>query len=123
MSQEIKDSFENQNRDTFEPRGMVYARIPSPVKEGDYWLVALSFLGTTELTGAVKFVISKGWKPMSDVINLKVGDLTLPQESQDDGPSCPYHGDKFVKWSTKPGWLYCSAKLKDGSFCKWTTKA
>ena len=103
-------------------QGMLYVKIPSRKLPGKFWVVALQFWGDDELTQLVVMADKRGWEPFSDVIDLKVNGVSLPEPPQEDGPGCPYHGEKNLRPSRKPGWLYCATQLKDGGWCKHTQR-
>jgi len=103
-------------------QGSLYVRIPMKKDPRKFWIVSFYFSTFEEMIALGKKCVERGYQPFTDVIDLKVlgTDVTLPRQEQ--GPSCPYHGDEFVKPSKKKaGTVYCQAQLLDGSFCKWST--
>lgn len=103
--------------------GTLYFRKWLDDDKKSYTIVALHFTDFTQARENVEQAKKWGWEGFTDIINLKVGNLPLP-DKQEDGPGCPYHGEKFLKPSKhKGGGLFCSAKLLDGSYCKHTQPA
>lgn len=105
-------------------QGEIFVKIPCKENPEKFWVVSFYFSSMRELIQILDTGKNKWFEPFTDVINLKVNGSALPELQQEDGPSCPYHGDKFIKDSKRAkGQQYCSAKLKDGSYCKWTSDA
>ena len=101
------------------PNGMLFVRVPSKTNPDEFWIMGLSFFGPEDLKPLLEYCNRMGFKPHTDIINLKVGGVAIPDQIQEDGPSCPYHGDKYVRRSKKFKGLFCGAKLKDGNYCSW----
>ena len=101
-------------------QGNLYVRVPVKGEQHKFWILSFCFSSWQELGELFKRCKDKGFQPFTDVIDLKVSGTNVTLPKQEQGPSCPYHGDEFVGVSKrKPGSLYCKAKLMDGTFCKW----
>lgn len=101
-------------------QGNFYVRVPVKSNPHHFWIISFYFSTFEELKELGRECVKRGYQPFTDVIDLKVmgTDVTLPKQEQ--GPSCPYHGDEHTAPSKrKKGGFYCRAKLLDGSFCKW----
>jgi len=92
-------------------------------KPETFYIVALNFVGSAGVKEAIELADNWGCEGFTDVINLKVSGETLPEFIQDAGPGCPYHGEKYLRASKKPGEMFCAAKLHDNTYCSHTQKA
>jgi len=97
-------------------QGNIYVRIPTKEDPEKFWIVSLYFSSLTDLAELMTNIKAKGWQPFTDVINLKVGELSLPDKQEAGPDECPIHGTK-LKPSRRPGFLFCPSKNADGSFC------
>ena len=105
-----------------EVSGMVFMRKYLRDDPEKYAVIAISFFGVDHLKHIYGFVKGWGLVGFDDVINLMVNPQTLKVDTKQVGPDdCPYHGTPLSP-SKQPGWLFCSKKLLDGSFCKFKKK-
>lgn len=101
-------------------QGSLYVRVPTKTNPNKFWIIAFYFSTFDELLVLGRKCLERGYQPFSDVIDLKINGTNAMLPRQEQGPSCPYHGDEFIAPSKrKKGHFYCQKKLLDGSFCKW----
>lgn len=101
-------------------QGHIVVRVPAQGYTDRFWHIAFYFNSWDELGELLKRCKEKGFEPDTDVINLRVSNAQKTEVLQEPGPGCPHHGVESLRKSRKQGWLFCSARMPNGSYCKHT---